>query len=145
MCISGSIKGGGGMGDICPSSRRLCTSPPPVRRKKLSKSATFGKFLDFCPLRNAFSPLRCPPTKISGATGCVLSLQCSYQPSEYSSLYTHRSSRARFTPLEVNLWERGAQKRGTLKFFTPAQCCTNNSIVQYWNIPVPALKKVQDT
>ena len=53
----------GGHWGICPPppppSRRLCphSPPPPVRRKSWSKSAIFGKFLDSCPLRIAFSPL----------------------------------------------------------------------------------------
>ena len=33
---------------------------PPIRWKKWSKSAIFGKFLNFCPLRIAFCPLDAP-------------------------------------------------------------------------------------
>ena len=44
-------------------------SPPSPVRKKWLKSAIFGKFLDFCPLRNAFLSPPYPPTKtISGGT-----------------------------------------------------------------------------
>ena len=57
---SGGIKRGGIRG-ICPPSRQmLClprAPPPPRQKKKWPKSAIFGKFLDFCPLRITFSPL----------------------------------------------------------------------------------------
>ena len=49
----------------------------PVRRKKLSKLAIFGKFLDFCPLRNTFCPLDAPHKKflvLPLATACVLGI-----------------------------------------------------------------------
>ena len=38
-------------------------SLPSPRRKKWPKSAIFGKFLDFCPLRIAFCPLDVPHKK----------------------------------------------------------------------------------
>ena len=55
------------MGANAPQSEALPPHLPPVRRKKLPKSAIFGKFLDFCPLRITFCPLDAPPQKISGA------------------------------------------------------------------------------
>ena len=50
----------GAWGSKCPP---VGGSAPPVRRKKWPKSAIFGKFLDFCPLRIAFCPLDAPPKK----------------------------------------------------------------------------------
>ena len=40
---------------------------PPRQKKKLSKSAIFGKLLDFFPSESYFAPSM-PPTKNSGAT-----------------------------------------------------------------------------
>ena len=54
---SGGIKGG--MGENTPQSEAL----PPSQKKKRPKSAIFGKFLDFCPLRIAFCPLDAPHKK----------------------------------------------------------------------------------
>ena len=62
---SGGIKGG--MGAFPPPSQRLCPPLSPVRKKKWPKSAIFGKFLDFCPLRITFCPLMPPQKKNSGA------------------------------------------------------------------------------
>ena len=57
---SGGIKGGG-MGHFPPPSLRPCPPlSPQSEAKKWSKSAIFGKFLNFCPLRNAFFPLDAP-------------------------------------------------------------------------------------
>ena len=55
-----------------PTSRRLCPSPPlsPSQKKKLPKSAIFGKFLDFCPLRIA-----CPKKKVLVPPLVVLSTE----------------------------------------------------------------------
>ena len=55
---SGSTKGG--IGGIFPQLEALPPLDPTVRRKKWQKSAIFGKFLDFCPLREAFCPLDAP-------------------------------------------------------------------------------------
>ena len=69
-CFTLSGSGGimGGHGGKCPPSEALPPTCPPLRRKKWPKSAIFGKFLDFCPLRIAFCPLNAPlHKKISGA------------------------------------------------------------------------------
>ena len=70
---SGGIKGGG-MGENAPPpppSKALPPLAPPVRRKKWLKSAIFGNFLDFCPLRIAFCPLDAPPQKNFWCRHCL--------------------------------------------------------------------------
>ena len=68
---SGGIKGRHGGIYPPPPRQKLCPHLPPVRRKKWPKSAIFGKFLDFCPLRIAFPP-RCPPPKKFWCRHCWL-------------------------------------------------------------------------
>ena len=49
LARSGGIKGGGDMGAFPPPVGGFApTCPPPRQKEKLSKSAIFGKFLDFC-------------------------------------------------------------------------------------------------
>ena len=57
----------GAWGHLPPPVGGSAPHSPPVRRKKWSKSAIFGKFFDLCPLRIAFCPLDTPHKKISGA------------------------------------------------------------------------------
>ena len=58
--FSGGIKGA--WGHLSPRSR-LCPPLTPVRRKNGQNQLFLAIFLDFCPLRNAFSPLMPPPKK----------------------------------------------------------------------------------
>ena len=58
-----------------PLSRRLCPPLAPPVRKKWLKSATFGKFLDFYPLRIVFCPLDAPPQKKKNS-GAATGLRC---------------------------------------------------------------------
>ena len=62
------------MGGKFPPSRRLCPRTcPPSQKKKMAKISHFRQIFDFCPLRIAFCPPRCPPhKKISGAATAVL-------------------------------------------------------------------------
>ena len=56
----------GGMGEFSPPPPPPWEALPPLapcQKKKWSKSAIFDKFLDFCPLRNAFCPFDAPPQK----------------------------------------------------------------------------------
>ena len=59
LCMRISGGKGEGMGRISPS-RRLWTPSP---KKKMLKMSHFGKFVDFCPLRNAFCPSLSPHKK----------------------------------------------------------------------------------
>ena len=52
----------GAWGANAPQSEALPPTCPP-QKKKWPKSAIFGKFLDFCPLRIAFCPLDAPHKK----------------------------------------------------------------------------------
>ena len=56
-------QGGGGHGGKMPPVGGSAPHLPPSQKKKLPKSAIFGKFLDFCPLRIAFCPLDAPHKK----------------------------------------------------------------------------------
>ena len=58
-------------GAFSPHSEVLPPLAPPVRRKKWPKSAIFGNFFDFCPLRNVFCPLDAPPQKIFWCHHCL--------------------------------------------------------------------------
>ena len=50
---------------------------PPVRRKKWSKSAIFGKFLDFCPTETHFAPsMPLPKKKKNLVPHCPSPIKC---------------------------------------------------------------------
>ena len=44
----------------CIRTNQKFATCPPSQKKKWPKSAIFGNFLDFCPLRNVFCPLDAP-------------------------------------------------------------------------------------
>ena len=52
-----TVPRGGAWGGICPYPPPTRRGSSPSQKKKWQKSATFHKFFDFCPLRNAFCPL----------------------------------------------------------------------------------------
>ena len=67
QCTVAASRGGAWGGKCPPVGGSAPPFDPPVRRKTWPKSAIFGKFLDFGPLRIAFCPLDAPHKKISGA------------------------------------------------------------------------------
>ena len=67
VCRSKCPSSSGGIKGRHAPSQRLCPPCPPIKRKKLLKSAIFGIFFNFCPLRYAFCLLDAPHEQFSSA------------------------------------------------------------------------------
>ena len=91
IICSGCIKGP--WGHLPPIGGSAPPTCPPIERKKWSKSVIFGKFFDFCPLRNAFCPLDAPPPQKKKNSGAA---------TDYNNGLIHFKSRLDWTNLSFS-------------------------------------------